>query len=126
MGNINLLGSVIFTIISYIVLIEKSHLNLSVLHFYMFMIISSLVYLATQISGILFRNDNHHMSFTLDIFFSFFPLFVIAISFTHDISMKSYIADFRWVYLITALIDVIFFIPICYKFAQLRTNISQN
>jgi len=124
MGNINLLGSVAFTILGYIIMIEKSHLHLSVLYFYMFMIVSSLIYLATQLSGILFRNRNHHISFALDVLFSFLPLFVVAISFTQDINMRSFIADFRWVYLLTALIDVIFLIPICYKFAQLRTNIN--
>ena len=126
MGNINILGSIVYSILGYIVIFEKSHLNLSVIAFYMFIIISSLAYLATQISGILFRNKNHRMSFTLDFVFSLITLLIAALSFTLDINPRSYIADFRLVYLLTALIDVFFFIPICFKFAELRTVINKD
>jgi hypothetical protein len=124
MGYINVLGSIIFSILSYIVLIEKSHLYLSVLNFYLFMIFSSLIYLTTQVSGILFRNKDYQKGFFFDLVFSMIPLLIITISFNNEINPKSYIADFRWVYLITILIDILFFIPICYKFSHLRTKIE--
>jgi len=125
MGNINILGSIIYAIIGYLVLIEKSHLGLSVLEFYMFMFFSSLAYLTTQISGIIFRKGNYGVSFMLDLIFSFIPLVIVIISFTQPLNIRSYIADFRLVYLLTSMIDILFFIPICYKFSQLRTGISR-
>jgi len=72
------------------------------------------------------RKKNHTTSFMLDILFSFIPLFIVAVSFTQPLNPRSYIADFRLVYLLTSLIDIIFFIPICYKFAQLRLNTTVN
>ena len=123
MAYINILSSIVYSFIGYMVLfqieifLKSTHLY-HLVYFYMFFIMTVLIYIATQGLAVVSRKLGNTLAFSLDFIFSFIPLVIVIYSYSQSSDLPAYLSDFRIAYLAGIIIDLIIFIPVCYKFAK--------
>jgi len=119
MRFINILGSIIFLAIGYMILIRGEIPNLTDRDFYEYSTFIVLAYLATQGFGLLFRRPGKQSGFYLDLIFSMLPLFIVYESYIRGISIEQSYSFFWKIYFTVVALDLIIFTPIAYRFAML-------
>lgn len=118
MRYFNILGSFIFSIIGYMVLIQKQTFSLSVLDFYTYSAFLVFIYIATQGLGLLFRKPGRQSGFYMDLIFSSIPLFIVYEAFRSG-SASEHICYFRNIYLMAIILDLVIFTAVAYRFAMM-------
>ncbi len=119
MRYFNVLGSLIFFVIGFLVLIKGEFFTLQESERYMYSIFFFIGFFATQGVGVVFRKPGKQSGFYWDLFFSTIPLFIVYEAYVRPISNSQYYEVFMIAYFATIMIDLIIFTPIAYRFAMM-------
>ena len=121
MGYINVLASIAFVFIGWLVLFQHSRLGLSSYNFLIFIIYIPLLYLVFQLMGFATRKVSDIKAHIADIATSILPLYIVIkcqTPYSKDLII------FKNSYLFVTLIDVIFITYLSYKYILSQTHIE--
>ena len=122
MRYFNILGSLVFSVIGYLVLIKNHTFSLSVLDFYTYSAFLVFTYIGTQGMGVLFRKPGRQSGFYLDLIFSTVPLLIVYEAYARSASISEHYYYFRSIYLMGVILDLIIFTAVAYRFAMLMNE----
>ncbi len=119
MRFINIFGSIAYIIIGILVLIQGERFGLSDEKLYSFSGYVMLLFITTQIVGILFRKAGRQSGFFWDLIFSVIPLFISYESYSQNLTSSTDLYEYlREIYLYVGLLDFIIFTAIAHKFSM--------
>jgi len=123
----NIVGSLFYSGVGYMVLVKKYFFGIDELsQFYIYSAVFFILYLVSQAVGIAFsKSPGDEKSIGFDIIFSSIPLFVAFESYikgSYDIEFFTY---FRLIYTIIALFDIVIFTIICIKYTRISNGLSK-
>ncbi len=119
MRYFNILGSFAFLVIGFLVLIKGEFFGLEGSQLYTYSIFFIIGFFATQGIGVVFRKPGKQSGFYWDLFFSIIPLFIVFDAFLRPVSNLEEYKIFMFAYFSSAMIDIIIFTPIAYRFAMM-------
>ncbi len=122
MRYFNVLGSLLFFVVGFLVLIDGELFELKERELYIYGIYFFLGFFATQGVGVVFRKPGKQSGFFLDLIFSIAPLFIVFEAYIRPVSNAQYYEVFMNAYFFAIVIDLIIFTPIAYRFAMMNNE----
>ncbi len=119
MRYFNILGSLVFLAIGYMVLIQGQSFLLTTREIYTYSAFLGLAYIATQGIGLLFRKPGKQSGFYMDLIFSILPLFIVYESFARSVPVTESYSFFQIIYLSVVILDLVIFTAVAYRFAMM-------
>ena len=119
MRYFNILGSLVFLLIGYMVLIKGEFFSLVDHKLFTYGAFLCIAYLATQGIGLLFRKPGKQSGFYMDLIFSVLPLFIVYEAFVRSASKAEHYEFFRDIYFSVVMLDLVIFTAVAYRFAMM-------